>query len=585
MKGIPSIAFLRRIALCGGLAAALALTACGGGGGGGGTGTGPPPPDPGASTPGPGDAPLPTKAQAARFLRQATFGATAAEIDRVAQVGYARWLDEQMALPPTLHQPDVPYFTDPFTPKLFGTLPVQSSFWRQAATAPDQLRQRLMFALSEIFVISVGDMNVITYPRGVASYMDTLAAGSLGNYRQLIEGVALHPMMGLYLSHLGNRKEDAASGRVPDENFAREVMQLFSIGTEELNADGSPRTDASGRSLETYGNEDVIGLARVFTGWNYHAPSPTDEYFFADYGNPFFFPAAADPERDIKPMRFYPQHHSSSEKRFLGTTIPANTDAPTSLRIALDRLASHPNVGPFIGRQLIQRLVSSNPSPAYVGRVAAAFADNGAGVRGDMKAVVRAVLLDPEARADPAPGSTRSGKLKEPILRISAWMRAFNVRSTSGAWAYYITGDPVTTIGQTPLQSPSVFNFFRPGYVPPQSEAGRAGMVVPEMQITSETTVASYLNVVESTVGYFGTGFLLDLNTDYAAEMALADDPSALIDRIDLLLTAGAMSPETKALMREAIESVPAGSLYYRENRARLAVLFAMASTDFLVEK
>jgi uncharacterized protein (DUF1800 family) len=284
-------------------------------------------------------------------------------------------------------------------------------------------------------------------------------------------------------------------------------------------------------------------------------------------------------------MRFYPQHHSTSEKRFLGTTIPANTDAPTTLRIALDRLAGHPNVGPFIGRQLIQRLGSSNPSPAYVGRVAAAFADNGAGVRGDMKAVVRAVLLDPEARADPVAGATRSGKLKEPILRITAWMRAFDVRSTSGDWAYYFTGDPVTTIGQTPLQSPSVFNFFRPGYVPPQSEAGRAGMVVPEMQITSETTVASYLNVVESTVGYFGTGFLLDLNTNYVAEVALADDPQALVDRIDLLLAAGGMAPQTKALIRDAVESVPAGSFLYRENRARLAVLFAMASTDFLVEK
>ena len=584
MREMASIAFVRRVASCVALAAALVLVACGGGGGGGGTGAGPAPPGPSPSSPAPGD-PLPTKAQAARFLRQATFGATAAEIDRVAQIGYARWLDEQMAQPATLHQPSVPYFTDPFTPKLFGTLPVQSSFWRQAATAPDQLRQRLMFALSEIFVISVSDMNVITYPRGVASYMDTLAAGSLGNYRQLLEGVALHPMMGLYLSHLGNRKEDAASGRVPDENFAREVMQLFSIGVEELNADGSRRTDAAGRPLETYGNDDVIGLARVFTGWNWHAPAPTDEYFFADFSNPFFFPLAADPERDIRPMRFYPQHHSTSEKRFLGTTIPANTDAPTSLRLALDRLAAHPNVGPFIGRQLIQRLVSSNPSPAYVGRVAAAFADNGAGVRGDMKAVVRAVLLDPEARADPVPGATRSGKLKEPILRITAWMRAFSVRSTSGDWAYYFTNDPVTTIGQTPLQSPSVFNFFRPGYVPPQSEAGRAGMVVPEMQIASETTVASYLNVIEGTVGYFGTGFLLDLNTDYAAELALADDPGALVDRIDLLLAAGAMSPETKALMREAVESVPAGSLYYRENRARLAVLFAMASTDFLVEK
>ena len=217
-------------------------------------------------------------------------------------------------------------------------------------------------------------------------------------------------------------------------------------------------------------------------------------------------------------------------------------------------------------------------------RVAAAFADNGRGVRGDMKAVVRAVLLDPEARADPAPGELRKGKLREPILRITAWMRAFDVRSRSGGWAYYITNDPATTIGQTPMQSPSVFNFFRPGYVPPQSEAGRAGMVVPEMQITSETTVASYVNVVEQTVGYFGTGFLLDLNTDYPAEVALADDPAALVERVNLLLAAGSMGEPTKALIREAIESVPPG-LFYRENRARLAVLFAMSSADFIVQK
>ena len=464
--------------------------------------------------------PLPTQAQAARFLRQATFGPTAAEIDRVTQIGYARWLDEQMALPATLHEPAVPRFADPFTPKLFGIYPIQSSFWRQAATAPDQLRQRLMFALSEIFVVSVAGHERHHLPaRRRLVHGHARRVGSLGNYRQLLEGVALHPMMGLYLSHLGNRKEDPASGRVPDENFAREVMQLFSIGTR-----GAERRRQPPHRRRRQGDRDLRQRRRHRPGEGLHrlelARARADRrVLLRRLRDPVLLPAAADPERDIKPMRFYPQHHSSSEKRFLGTTIAAEHRAPTSLKIALDRLASHPNVGPFIGRQLIQRLVSSNPSPAYVGRVAGAFADNGQGVRGDMKAVVRAVLLDPEARADPDAGRLRAGKLREPILRITAWMRAFNVRSISGDWAYYFTGDPVTSIGQTPLQSPSVFNFFRPGYVPPQSEAGRAGLVVPEMQITSETTVASYLNVVESTVGYFGTGFLLDLNTDYAAEM------------------------------------------------------------------
>ena len=555
-------------------AIAALLVACGGGGGGGG---GTPPNDPAPAA-------APTRAQASRFLAQATFGATAAEIDRVTRIGYRAWLDEQMAMPQTLHVPEVPKFDDPLTPLFVGYFPIQSSFWRQAATAPDQLRQRVAFALTEIFVISIQDTSVLQHPRGVASYVDMLGSHALGNWRGLIEGVALHPMMGLYLSHLGNRREDPASGRIPDENFAREVMQLFSIGVDELNADGTPRRDAAGNAIDTYGNDDVMGLAKVFTGWSWHAPQTSDDYFFAVSTNPLRFADAADPERDIRPMRSYPQHHSTSEKRFLGTVIPAGTGADASVRIALDRLFAHPNAGPFFCRQLIQRLVTSNPTPAYVGRVAAVFADNGSGVRGDLQAVVRAVLLDPEARAEPAPANLTAGKVREPILRITAWMRAFDVRSRSGDWAYFFTADPVTSIGQSPLQSPSVFNFFRPGYVPPQSEAGRAGLAVPEMQIASETTVASYLNVAESTTGYFGTGFLLDLYSDYAAETALADDPAALVEHVDLLLCAGAMDDATKAIVREAVESVPVG-IFYRENRARIAVLFAMAAPQFIVQR
>ena len=554
-------------------AIAALLVACGGGGGGGSPPNDPAPP-----------AAAPTRAQASRFLAQATFGASAAEIDRVTRIGYRAWLDEQMAMPQTLHVPEVPKFDDPLTPLFVGYFPIQSSFWRQAATAPDQLRQRVAFALTEIFVISIQDTSVLQHPRGVASYVDMLGSHALGNWRGLIEGVALHPMMGLYLSHLGNRREDPASGRIPDENFAREVMQLFSIGVDELNADGTPRRDAAGNAIDTYGNDDVMGLAKVFTGWSWHAPQTSDDYFFAVSTNPLRFADAADPERDIRPMRSYPQHHSPSEKRFLGTVIPAGTGADASARIALDRLFAHPNAGPFFCRQLIQRLVTSNPTPAYVGRVAAVFADNGSGVRGDLQAVVRAVLLDPEARADPTPANVSAGKVREPILRITAWMRAFDVRSRSGDWAYFFTADPVTSIGQSPLQSPSVFNFFRPGYVPPQSEAGRAGLAVPEMQIASETTVASYLNVAESTTGYFGTGFLLDLYSDYAAETALADDPAALVEHVDLLLCAGAMDDATKAIVRDAVASVPVGILY-RENRARIAVLFAMAAPAFIVQR
>jgi uncharacterized protein (DUF1800 family) len=531
---------------------------------------------------------LVSKAQASRFLTQATFGPSAEQIDRVVALGYAGWLDEQFNTPASLHVPAVGYFADPISPKFLGVYPIQSSFWKQAATAPDALRQRVMFALSEIFVISVNDLAVLEYPRGVAAYMDMLAGNAFGNYRQLIEGVALHPMMGIYLSHRGNRKEDPAVGRIPDENFAREVMQLFSIGVDELNADGTPKRDSAGRTIDTYGNDDVMGLAKVFTGWSWYATEPTDEYFFAEQPIPLFFSPYSHPERDLRPMRLYPQFHSSSAKRFLGVNIPANTDGTTSVRIALDRLAAHPNMCPFIGRQLIQRLITSNPSKAYVARVSDACSNNGSGVRGDLKAMLRAILLDNEARTDSSPNEKRSpgtGKLREPILRVTAWMRAFNVQSRSGAWAYYFASDPVNSVGQAPLQSPSVFNFFRPGYVPPRSETGAAGRVAPEMQIVGETTVASWINVAESFTSPFGAGFLFDLVPDYTTEIALAGDPNALVERLNLLLGAGTMSAASKALIREAIVSVPENSFNWRDNRARLAVVMALASPDFIVQK
>ena len=300
-------------------------------------------------------------------------------------------------------------------------------------------------------------------------------------------------MMGLYLSHLATGKRRPATGRIPDENFAREVMQLFSIGVDELNADGTPQRDGAGDAIDDLRqrrrHRPREGLHRLEL---VRAAARRRPLLRRSRRTRSAFADAADPERDIRPMRSYraaplgerealPRHRRSpAEHR---APRPASGSPSTGC-------SQHPNVGPFIGRQLIQRLVTSNPSPAYVGRVAAAFADNGAGVRGDMKAVRARVLLDPEARADPAPRRPAFGKLREPLLRITAWMRAFNVRSTFGRLGVLLhrrSGRPRSA--RSPLQSPSVFNFFRPGYVPPQSEAGRAGLAVPEMQIASETTV------------------------------------------------------------------------------------------------
>ena len=553
---------------------AMALTACGGGS----EGVAPPP----ANTPPPNASPPtvpPTRNEAARFLTQATFGPAPADVDRVVALGYSAWLEEQFNSQASTHLPAVPAFGDTLTPQFVGQFPLLSSFWTKAAIAPDQMRQRAMYSLSQLFVISMVDMNVMSYPQGIATYMDLLGRDAFGNFRQLLEDVTLSPMMGLYLSHLGNQKEDPATGRVPDENYAREVMQLLTIGLVEMNPDGSVKLDSRREPIETYSNDDVIGLARVFTGWSWSSPTKNEASFQANRG------LFVTDDRALKPMEPYPQFHSASAKTFLGKTIPAGIGAEESLKQALDHLFNHPNVGPFIGKQLIQRSVNSNPSPAYVARVTAVFNNNGQGVRGDMRAMWRAILLDPEARNVAKLSDPQFGKLREPVLRLSAWIRAFNVKSTSGNYNVFFTDDPSSGIGQAPFRSPSVFNFYRPGYVPPNTGAAAAGLVVPEMQITSETSASSYINFVESMAVLGGAGFLLDLTADYSAERAIADDVDALINRMDERLTYGAMSTATKALAREAVASVPLNTFDARGNRVRLALLFTLSSPDFIVQR
>ena len=550
-----------------GLSALLAAGLAGGCGGGGGSAAAPAPtPPPTASV---------TAPEAVRFLAQASFGANDAAIDEVVASGYAGWIEAQFARPQTLHRTHVESVIDPAQPlqQVYRDA-VLDTFWTQAITGADQLRQRVAFALSEIFVVSQLTGTINQRPRGLADYLDMLGREGFGTFRTLLERVSLHPIMGLYLSHLRNQKEDPATGRVPDENYAREVMQLFTIGLYQLNADGSYRLDGNGQRIATYGNDDVMGLARVFTGWSWAGPDASAQRFFG---------GQADPDRDVLPMQGYPQYHSTSEKRFLGVTIPAGTGPAESLRVALDALASHPNVGPFFGRQLIQRLVTSNPSPAYVARVAAAFADNGRGVRGDLKAVLRAVLLDAEARDAPGLADPQFGKVREPVLRLAAWARAFKATSVSGAFRIRNTADPSTQLGQAPLRSPSVFNFFRPGYVPPNTSIAAAGLVAPEFQITGETSVAGYINFMRGVITN-GVGTGTDVRSSYADEIALAADPQRLVERVDLLLTGNQLAATTRAAIREAIAAIPADSTNAVANRARLAVFLAMAAPEFIVQ-
>ena len=590
----------------------LAIAACGGGSGSGDTSSGD------LAGTGPQAAALavvvPTQTEAARFLTQATFGPSSAEIQHLSGMTYAAWIDEQFAKPQTLHR----LYMNQAAADLASVGQQLSrtnffdSYWSQAIAGEDQLRQRAAFALSEIMVISFTDATLSNQPRGVSSYYDMLATNAFGNFRKLIEDVSLHPMMGIYLTWLANQKEDAATGRVPDLNFAREITQLFTIGEWMLNPDGSYILDANGKPAAAYTGADLAGLAQVFTGFSWYA-GPN----LSDRTNRRYFGNDANLERDWRPMQAYNEYapntafHSISPKTFLGVTIAAQTkaDSEGDLKIALDTLFNHPNVGPFIGKQLIQRMVTSNPSPAYVGRVSAAFNDNGSGVRGDMKAVWRAILLDPEARTLSL--STSYGKVREPVVRLGNFMRAFNATSTSGRYTGIgLTDDPATSLNQTPVFAPTVFNFFRPGYVPTSKVITDAGLVVPELQITHDVSVAGYMNYMRSAVTVSTTR---DIRQDYSAEVALAADPAGLVERINLLLFYGQMPDALKAQVVAAVASrtipapvypapapgaasAPAGAPApvptnqaqidsAKLDRVYLAVFLSMASPDYLIQK
>lgn len=534
------------------------------------------------------------QAAAARLLNQATFGPTTASINRVALVGPTAWVAEQMALPYTAD------FTNHLNSKFalgvdyrpggskYDSTWVTQRFWATAATSPDQLRKRVAWALHHLLMVSQTDSNLWAHTRAYAQYLDHLNRHAFGNYRQLLEAVALSPAMGIYLSHIRNQKEDPASNRQPDENFARELMQLFTIGLHELNIDGTPRLGADGKPIETYDNDDVMALAKVFTGYSWGLPDNqlTDANF--KWGGPNY-KAPVDSRVDLNPMKAYAVQHSSAAKTlFAGTphavNIPAHTPAATSLRLALDALFKHPNVGPFVGRQLIQRLVTSNPSPAYVARVAAAFNNNGAGVRGDMAAVVRAVLLDTEARS--APISTGFGRLREPVLRTTHWMRAMGAQSSSGQ---YLVVTDMDGVGQRALFSPSVFGYYRPGYVPPQTVFAARGATAPEFQIVNESSTVTWVNKAEAMsgkgLGWNGTG--PDVSSTYAPLAALAaqGNASGMVQYLNLRLFSGGMSNSLQSALLDAMSGVLGNDSNSHLNRARVAAFLALAAPEYVVQR
>ncbi|MDL2358007.1 MAG: DUF1800 domain-containing protein [Pseudomonadota bacterium] len=540
------------------LLAATLLSACGGGGS--------------ASSPAPTPTPVPTPpaagptaVEASRFLAQASMGATREQIARVQAIGYAGWLDEQFAMAPSGSHWDwlVAKGYDALANKNSET-GADPTIWRKLLSSPDTLRQRITLALSEIMVASVSGFNGGWKTFSTAAYLDLLEGQAFGNYRTLMQQVSTSAPMGEYLTFRGNVKFNATTGAMPDENYAREVMQLFTIGLLQLNLDGTPKL-AAGAQQETYILDDITGLARVFTGWNYDLAS-------GDTNTPDF---------KRRPMTMTASRHETGSKVFLGTTIAAGTSGEESLRLALDAIFAHPNVAPFIGRQLILRLVCSNPSAAYVTRVAGVFNNDGSGVKGNLKAVLKAILLDDEARNAARLTDPAFGKQREPVLRLAAWARAFKASSAADTWTIGNTSDPASRLGQSPVRSSSVFNFFRPGYVPPNSAVGNAGLVAPEFQITNESSVVGYLNYMQTVVSK-GAG---DVKADYSALLPLADSSAALLDELNVVLAAGQISSATLALMKGGIDTLASGTDAARLNRIYAALVLVLAAPEFIIQK
>lgn len=476
-----------------------------------------------------------TRASAHRFLEQSTFGPSIESMDYARSVGFDGWIDEQFQLPPTLLLPQLRAKSNPRWAEYVNL------WWKNTLNAPDQLRQRVAFALSEIFVISAKD-GLGDEQEGVANYYDLLVRGAFGNFRDLMESVTLNPVMGEFLSMKGNHKPVAAQNIRPDENYARELLQLFTIGLVQLNQDGTPVLDSNGIPLPTYNQDTIEAFAHVFTGWHFAN---------ADH---FIWPTQKD---YISPMVPYENYHDNSEKTLLnGFVIPAGTSATDELNMTLDHIFNHPNVGPFIAKQLIQKLVTSNPTPGYVADVASVFNANEDGIRGSMASVIKAILLHDEARNGHKNLPTTFGKLKEPVLRITSIWRAFPPEVVTDDFNYAYSD---TEIGQAVLNAPSVFNFFTPGFSQPGTIRSE-GLVSPEFQMLDESTIIRLtsrllmFSVHSHNYKYESDQHRMALNI--AREVAMESrSPDELINHLDMLLLGGDMSPELRTIAKELMQS------------------------------
>ena len=537
---------------------------------------------------------LTTEQEASRFLAQATLGADYDLIQQVASLGIEPWIDAQFALPQSQLLDYV--YAELYDETLIGAeTPWRELFryalWQTTLYGQDLLRQRVALALSEIFVISTETDAIYGVANGAADWYDMLLRNAFGNFRDLLQDVTLHPLMGSFLSHAGNRKTNLAENRFPDENYAREIMQLFTIGLFLLNDDGSFILDGNNEPIPTYDNSHITEFAKIFTGLQYDFDGDPHVWWTPDFNSGWLNPYTA-----VRPLKMWDEEHEPGSKTLLnGYVVPSGQTGMEDVNEVLDHLFNHPNVGPFIGRQLIQRLVKSNPSAGYVGRVTAVFNNNGSGVRGDMQAVIKAILLDDEARNSTHITDPAHGKLREPFFRFTQLVRAFHYTNPQGK--FWDAGWNVESdLRQFMFNAPSVFNFFSPGYRPPGALSAN-GLTGPEFQLMNSYTAISTVNFWYSRLWW---GYVIDLpdptaeirgqtyaldqpEPDLSYEVTLLGNIADLLDYLDLVLTSGTLSPEMRAIMETAVSGYQADGAD-PVDVVKMAIFLFMSCPEYAVQ-
>jgi uncharacterized protein (DUF1800 family) len=515
-----------------------------------------------------------SRIQAARFLAQAAFGGSDTDIQNVQYQadGIQGWLTQQFAIPvnPSGQLSNVAWMqANDLISIEFDTTGVQSSLWRKLISSPDVLRQRMMLALTDLFVVNTGATTLNYRGAAAAYYLDRLEANAFGNFQDLLLAVSHTPAMGQYLSYLGSVKANPVTGTSPDENYAREIMQLFSLGVVQLNIDGTPLANPNdpGVALATYSQTDVLNMAKVFTGWELNGAATA-------------YPGASAAIDMIN----NPSGFDTTEKYVLGKTIAAGLDGEQTLEAAIYILMQHPNIAPFISRQFIQRLVTSNPSPDYVSRVATVFQST----QGDMISIITAILTDSEATSADLLSNAEAGKLREPVVRFIQWARTFPLNFAPGDAAAWATiGDlssPSYALAESPLQSPNVFFFFQPGFVPPHTALQTSGITAPEFAITNESSVAGYMNFIKKIISE-GIG---GVQGNYSALQPLVNqggNSAALLAELNVLIAAGQISAATLTEMQSALDTIDVGTSTGSSNRLYAALTLVMCAPEYLVQK